>query len=67
MIFCCFLDMKLRCNLKFLKLNFYMCNIVDVYYVIGIKLFGNMESMVKLEIYYKNIRYGEILFGWNRK
>lgn len=44
-----------------------MCNIVDVYYVIGIKLFGNMESMVKLEIYYKNIRYGEILFGWNRK
>lgn len=62
MIFCCFLDMKLRCNLKFLKLNFYMCNIVDVYYnVIG------MESMVKLEIYYKNIRYGEILFGWNRK
>lgn len=26
-----------------------------------------MESMVKLEIHHKNIRYGEISLGWNRK
>lgn len=26
-----------------------------------------MEIMVKLEIHHKNIRYGEISLGWNRK
>lgn len=70
MIFCCFPDTKSRCNPKFPKfpkLNPDTCNIADVHYAIGIKPPGNMESMVKLEIYHKNIRYGEISLGWNRK